>query len=520
MQQPQRASSRVIINTAAQYGRSLIGIAVSLYSTRLILQALGIDDYGIYALVAGVIAMLSFISIALVSTTQRFLSFHQANSSRTYLSILFGHILFLHIIFALIIIALLECIGPYIFDGFLNIAPERIPAAKTVYQCSIFMVIMSFLSAPFLALLIAHENIVYGSFIQIIDSFLRLGVALAISSFHTDKLLCYVYLLCGISLIDFFAYVIYTYHRYEECVGPRIRHLDKNLLIKISNFLIWQLYSTGCIVGRTQGTAIVLNRFYGTYINTAFGIAQQVSGAINFVSGSLINAINPQIIKAEGAGYRERMFTLTIIACKFGFFLLSIVVIPLIFNMELILEVWLHQIPPYAPLFCRVILITALFDQITLGLGTANQAIGNIRAYALIINSLKILTIPVITILLASGVALKYAIWAYAAMELLCALCRIPFLHYTGNLDTRRFIREVFISQIISLAFVCLAYSILTNYIHSIWTIVLCGIIITCFYVALFYTYSLTNSERLLINQLLAKIKNKFAAHLANHPIA
>lgn len=501
-----RASTRVIVNTIAQYSRSLISIIVALYSTRLVLAALGVHDYGIYSLVAGVVAMLSFISNALVSTTQRFLSYHQGKGDLRVLYKLWGNIIVLHLVFSLVLIGILEAVGPFLFNGFLNIAPERIPSAKVVYQCCIFMVTISFLNAPFLALLISHENIIYSSVIQIIDSFLRLGIAFIITYFGTEKLILYVTLLCGISVFDILSYSIYTFRKYPECVVPRRSHLDKKVIKEMTSYLVWIVYSTGCVVGRTQGCAIVLNKFFGTIVNTAFGIAQQVSGAISFVSSSLLNAINPQIVKAEGSGDRKRMFSLAMTASKFSFFLLSMVVLPLVTFMPQIIRLWLGETPEYVVTFCRVILITSLCDQITLGLGTANGAIGNVRPYSLTVNSLKLLTVPLLLLLLWRKVNIYYAIWIYAVMELVCALCRIPFLHYSGGLNIREYVMTVFKPLTIPFLFFCLSYLIIRIIPINFFLNLILAIPTTCIYLTIFYKIGLTTQEKEITDKILRKV--------------
>ncbi len=507
--QPQRASSRIIVNTAAQYSRSLISIVVALYSTRLILKALGVEDYGIYSLVAGVVAMLSFISNALVSTTQRFLSYHQGKSDIKYLSKLWSNIIVLHLVFAFGLVGVLEIIKPFLFNGFLNIEQDKIQVTGIVYQCSVFMVTISFLSAPFLALLISHENIVYSSVIQIIDSLLRLLIAIAITLFGDNKLILYTYLLCAISIFDICAYSIYTFRKYEECIRPSIKHIERRTLNSIASFLIWQGYSTGCIVGRTQGCAIVLNRFFGTFINTSFGIAQHVSGAISFVSSALLNAINPQIVKAEGVGDRTRMFELAITASKFSFFLLSLVVMPLVASMPIILEFWLGSIPEYSVLFCRVILITALFDQTTIGLGTANSAVGNVRDYALIVNSIKLSTVAILAIALSSGIELYYAIWIYAIMELICACIRIPFLHKYGGLRQGYFIKSVFIALLFPFIILSSGYYIANTLAPNFAIRLLLYGITTIIYMISFYKSSMSISEKTIASGLIKRVLKK-----------
>ncbi|MDE7451785.1 MAG: hypothetical protein K2M52_00460 [Paramuribaculum sp.] len=496
---------RVAINTLAQYIRSLISLVLGLYSTRLILGALGFDDFGIFSLIAGVVAMLSFISTALVASSQRFLSYY-SNSPIDFQQKLFGNIVILHILFSIILITILELIKPWLFDGFLNIKPSDITVAEYVYQCAIFMVITSFLYAPFLALLIAHEDIVYSSIVQIIDAVIRLVIAIFITHQGADKLKLYVSLLCSISILDFLAYLIFSGFRYRECVFPKFKHINKGIAKEISNFIFWQIYSTGCTVGRTQGTAIVLNKLFGTIINASFGIAQQVSGAISFVSSSLLNAINPLIIRAEGNNDRERMFDLAMMASKFSTFLLALFVFPLVFNMNIVLTLWLGKVPDGASLFCCVILITSLIDQITAGLITANQAIGNIRVYSLTINTLKLITVPIIFFLLWYGIELTTAIWAYAILELICALCRIPFLHFTGGLNISKYFNCVLVKIAGPLLFFTCAYYIQAKFINNHILILIYSLFASVIYLLIIHRFCLSQNEEATISKLFDKL--------------
>lgn len=504
-----RSSTRLVVNTGAQYARTIINLVLSLYSTRLILHALGIADYGIFTLIAGVVSMLAFMTNAMVTTTQRFMSYHQTKSNLEVQQQIFGNSVIMHLIFSVLVLIILEIIGIFLFDGFLNIVPERVPAAKVVYQCAIAMILCSFITAPFKALLISHENLVYISIIDVLDGVLKVGVAFLLISIDHDKLILYGYLMIGIYLMNLVAFLAYDFKKYPECVIPKLRNFNKTYLKSMSSFVGWQLYSTGCIIGRTQGTAIVLNKFFGTVVNAAFGIALQVSGAVNFVSSALLTAINPQVVKAEGAGDRKRMFELAEIASKFSFLLLATLIIPIIFMLPDILKLWLGEVPEWSVLFCKVILCTALIDQITLGLGTANTAIGNIKPYALVVNTIKILTVPFLWVLLWTGVRLDIAIWSYALFEFVCAIVRLPFLKLSGGLEIREFIERVFIRIIIPFLFIIFGYLGLHSMQPGLPIYVIGAIPITIIYFLLIYRYSLNHKEREIVYGLIIKVWKK-----------
>ena len=506
----QRSSTRLIVNTGAQYARTIINIALSLYSTRLILNALGLEDYGIFTLIAGIVSMLAFMTNAMVTTTQRFMSYHQTKSNLRTQQAIFGNSVLMHFGVSVIVLIILEIIGLFLFDGFLNIKPERLYAAKIIYQCTIGMILLSFIAAPYKALLISHENIVYTSIVDVCDGILKVCIAVALTIWGTDKLIMYGLLMLLISILNLLAFTTYDFRKYKECIIPRLKYFNKEYLRSMSSFIGWQLYSTGCVVGRTQGTAIIINKFFGTVVNAAFGIALQVNSAVSFISSSLTLAINPQIVKAEGSGDRKKMLQLAEVASKFSFLLLAVIVIPLLFVLHQVLQLWLGEVPEYAVLFCMVILISSLMDQITSGLISANQAIGNVGAYALIINTIKVFTLPILIGLLWYGIPVKYAIWSYAIIEFICALARLPFLHHTGGLIIKQYIRNVFSK-------ITLPMVLLLGGCFGLWSLnmslylYLIGLIpVIALYGIVIYRFSLSPGEREIIDGILGTIKKKF----------
>lgn len=443
------SQQRIAVNTIAQYTRTLINVCLSLYSTRLILAALGQTDYGIYSVVAGVVAMLSFMTNALVTTTQRYLSFYHGQGDHERISHVFGNSMLLHILIGLGTVLVLGALTHPVIYSLLNIDEARQTAAVTVYGAAVIMLLLTFLTAPFRALFIARENIVYISVIDVVDGILKLVIAILLSHVDSyDKLMTYAVLLTGISLFNLIAFAGYALTHYAECHLPRLREWDKQQIRDLSGFAGWTIYSTGCIVARTQGLAIILNRIFGSAINAAYGIAQQMIGAVLFVGQSVINAMNPQLIKAEGAGDRQRMLSFAESTSKYATLLMAMVVIPLVYEMPAILRIWLTVVPEHAVMFCRFVLIASVCDQLTIGLGTANQAIGKIRNYSLTVNTIKVLTLPAAWLCLYMGLPVEATMWCYVSIELLCALTRLPFLRATAGLNIGQFVVNVFVRSL------------------------------------------------------------------------
>lgn len=473
---------RVVVNTFAQYMRTVINICLSLYSTRLVLDALGQSDYGIYMLIGGVVAMLGFITNAMVVTTQRHLSFAYGRGVQEEVQSVFANSLFLHIVIGVLIVVLLSVLSPLLFTHFLNIDEARVGVAWKVYFIMLLSLLITFLTSPFRSLLIAHENIVYISLIDVIDGVLKVLLAIWLYHVSSDKLIVYAVYMLSIMAFNLIALSLFSNLRYKECCFvPKLKQLNTSVQKKIAGFAGWTTYSIACILTRNQGVAVVLNHFFGTVINSAYGIAMQVSGSTLFLSESVMNALRPQIIKAEGEGNRHKMLNKTEIACKFSFLLFFVIALPLILEMPAILQVWLSKVPPHAVFFCRLILVSSVFDQLTTGLGVANQAIGRIRNYSLVINTLKMLTLPIIWLFLHNGFDMEFALLFYVLIELTCALIRIPFLKYQANLSVYHFIKNVFIKESYVVLLLLVVCSVFVSQIHFpfrfIFTIILSFIV-------------------------------------------
>ncbi len=502
-------SQRVIVNTIAQYTRTIINVCLSLYSTRLILSVLGQSDYGIYSVVAGVVAMLSFVTNALVITTQRYLSFHHGKKDINQVRLVFGNSWLLHLFLGILVVIVLGALGPWITQSFLNIDDVRRDAALFVYFAAVLMLFLSFITAPVRALFVARENIVYTSVVDVLDGVFRLLIAILLSKITYDHLVSYSGLLICISIFNLLAFVIYAAIKFPEFHLPKLQELDKQYIKGLSNFAGWTIYSAGCVIARNQGISIVLNLFYGTIVNSAYGIAQQVSGAVQFLSTSILNAMNPQIMKAEGAGERQKMIRLCAYESKYAFLLLALVVIPLIAEMEVILQLWLSDIPEHAAMFCRFILVAALCDQISIGWTSANQAIGKIRTYNIIFYTLKLLVIIIAWWCFQEGLPIISVMWVYVSIELIGSIVRLPLMKHIANIPIIPFIKNVVIRVIGPLAVMVTICYISVTHIDMPYRIL---ITFTCSIVAGLLTIfgvALNKQEKLYITSIIQQLKSR-----------
>lgn len=462
-----QASSRVVFNTVIQYFRTIVFAFVSLYTTRLILDALGVENYGIYALIGGLVSLLSFIQTSLSSTTQRFLSYYQGQSDIEMQRSVFNNSVITQLFLGIILVFILFAIKPLLFNGFLNIPDNRLDAAIWVYYCMIFILFLTILGTPFHATLIAHENILFVTIVLLFETIMKIPIALSLTWFQFDSLVQYAVLLAFMQIIVFMLSFLYCKRKYAESRTGSFLLFNIKVFREMFSYVGWTAYSMGCIVGRNQGIALVMNKFFGAAINAAYGLAFSVSGQISFISSSIQNAINPQIIKAEGAGNRSKMLRLSEISSKFSFTLLALISIPAIIEMQSLLAIWLKEIPKHTIGFCQFVLLANLIDNLTVGLTTANRAIGNIRSYTLIIYTIKLLTLPAAMLCLYLDLPVISVMVCFVGLELFSAFIRLPLLKLTGGLSILGYSRRVFlylIAPTVLTIIACLLFSVNFDY--------------------------------------------------------
>lgn len=502
-------ANKVILNTAILYGRMLLTMGVSLYSTRLVLNALGSTDYGIFNLVAGVIAMLAFLNTAMATSTQRYLSFHQGKNEPNLLKKIFTNSLILHLLIGSIIVIGLEIGSFFLFNGFLNIPEARIGSAKIIYHFMVCSIFFSVTAVPFFASLYAHENMIWIAVVYIIEALLKLGMALLLLKTHADKLVLYGFLTAVISFLVLVLHMVYCLKKYEECTLFKFWIVDKSLIKELTSFAGWNLFGSLCSLGRIEGLTILLNLFFGTVINAAYGIATQIAGQLGFFSATMLQALNPQIMKSEGANDRQRMLRLSMVASKFGFFLFAFISIPCIFEMPSILSFWLKNVPTNTVLFCQLSLVGSLINQLTIGLQTAIQATGKIKSYQIVIGSIVLTTIPLGFFLLQFGYPAYSVLIGYICLEGIACCCRLYFLKRVAGLSIKEFISRVFKKEIFPICFSIVTCMIIIKYVEMDFRFLLTGIASTIVFIISIYFTGLCEDEKNMIKGIIFKSINR-----------
>lgn len=504
-----QASNRLILNTAAQYTRTIINVVLSLYSSRLILQILGESDFGIYSLVGGVVSLLSFLTNSLVTSTQRYLSVAQGKGDLSETKKVFNNSLIVHLVLGLLVLVVFTACEPLFFNGFLNIPIERTSAARIVYRLVVGMVLVALLASPFRAVFVSRENIIYISVIDVLDGLFKLVFVYLLSYCSFDNLIAYGCIMLGITLFNMLSFVIYGMIKYDECIFPSYRYIDKNSMMGLLSFSGWTMYSSFCVIGRMQGVAIVLNKIMGTVINAAYGIGSSLQGYICFVSSSFTTAISPQLMKARGAGDNTHMMYLAFFQCKMSYLLFALLAIPSIFEMDRLLVLWLGKVPENANLFGVMFLLNMLFDLLTSGLGNAVSAIGKIKSYTVIVNTPKLLAIPLIWIALKIGYSLYVVGVIFIISEVIGMILRVPMLKRLIDFSVRDFIDYTLVRTLIPVlasAIVCYIVIISTS---ANWRLILTYSCSGFTLLALSYFLSLTKVEQNKVNRIILSVKNK-----------
>lgn len=428
-----------------------VTMGISLYTTRLLLSTLGVTDYGIFNLVAGVIAMLSFLNTAMATSTQRFLSYQIGKKDIAMQRNIFFNSLVLHLAIGIIMVLTLEIIGTFLFKSVLNIPVSRVEAASAIYHFMSLTVFFTVVSVPFSASLNANENMLWISIVLITETVLKLVIAVILVDVASDKLILYGILTACISVISFLLYAGYCVKNYTECSIRNRGTFNKSQLLELTSFAGWNLFGSLCAISRTQGVAILLNVFLGASINASYGIANQVAAQLSFFSLTLLRVVNPQIMKSEGSGNRERMLMLSMAGSKFGFFLLALIAVPCIFEMPEILSVWLTKVPENAVSFCNLIVIATLVNQLTVGLQSAIQATGNIKAYQTVVGSVLLLNIPMAFLVLHFGLPVYWVMLSFGIVEFTACIFRLYFLRKLAGMSIKKYVRKVFVKEVLPL---------------------------------------------------------------------
>lgn len=500
---------KIAKNTLFLYIRMFIMLAVSLFTARIVLQALGVSDYGIYSIVGGFVAMFAIVSGSISASISRYLAFEIGNRNFSRLSRAFSTSIIILTIVSAVIILLAETVGLWFLNVKMNIPAEKMVAANWVYQLSIVTFIINLISLPYNAAIIAHEKMSVFAYISLLEAVGKLLIAYIILFDFFDNLIVYAALMCLLACIIRVVYTIYCKRHFPECKFTK--QFDKPFLKEMFGFAGWNFIGASSAMLRDQGGMVVINLFFGTVVNAACGIAAQVNNAVTGFVVNFMTALNPQITKSYANQDYDYMMKLIFQGARLSFFMLLLISLPLMVNIDFILSIWLTTVPGYTSLFIVLIITFAMCESISNPLITAMLATGNIRNYQIVVGGLQMLNLPVSYILLANGLPPQSVYITAIVISQLCLAARLIFLRGLINLDIKKYLGEVY--------FKAIAVSALSAFIPLLlkpWFTVNFGgfaalaSISVIWTVAVIYAVGLSSTDRVFVNNKLKMAFSKF----------
>lgn len=423
------------------YLKMFITIGLSLYTSRVVLDALGVIDFGLYSVVASVVALFGFLNASMIASVQRHLAYEIGKNNLLAVRKIFNAGLVIHICLAMAVFILAESIGVWFVKNHLTIPVDRMEIAVWAFHFSMLSFICNIINVPFQSMLNAKECMVIIAVVGVVEAILQLIVALIIADSNLDRLKLYSVLVSCVFVLSLLIYSIVCYLKYKECKPLIVK--DKSLYKELAGFAGWNLFGTLAVIGRTQGVVVLLNIFLGPAINAAYAVANRINSQLSFFSSSVTKAISPQIIKNYGAGNRDDFTALIFQSSKFTFYMLYIVSLPILLEADFILKVWLKSVPEYAVLFCRLIIINSLIDSVAAALIDAALATGKIRNYQIVIGSVVMLNVPFSYIALKLGAPPYSVILICIIISLMATMLRLRFLYRMIEFPVINYMREV-----------------------------------------------------------------------------
>jgi O-antigen/teichoic acid export membrane protein len=431
---------RIAKNTLMLYFRQILIILVSLYTVRAVLETLGAEDYGIYNLVAGVVTMFGFLSDSMAAASQRYFAFDLGRGDYEQLQKTFSLSFIIYILIATTVLLLAETIGLWFVHNTLRIPQDRMGAARWIYQCSIISFVFTILVSPFMAAIIAHEDMNIYATVSIVEVVLKLVVVFLLKIIVLDKLQLYGILLCAVTIINTGIYRTICKYKYRSCTFQF--YWNKNLFKELSRFTGWNLLGALAGIFKNQGVNILLNQFFNPLVITSRGIASTVNTAVVSFSQNFSTALRPQIIKHYARGHKDELMLWVFRGSKAIYFLMYLFILPLILEMSTVLSLWIKHVPEQAVVFTRVILIDALIDSITSTIITSVQAIGKIRLYQSVIGGILLLNVPLSWIVLSMGAPPYSVMLVSICLTLIVFMLRLFIMRILMDFSIIQFLRE------------------------------------------------------------------------------
>lgn len=504
MQQDFSANNkRIAKNTLLLYGRMLLTMVVSLYTSRVVLNTLGVEDYGIYNVVGGIVLMFAFLNTAMVTSTQRYLTFELGKDNKDGLRMVFSTSLRIHVIIAIIIVILTETVGLWFFYNKMVIPADRMTAGMWVLQLSVITMVVQIMSVPYSAVIVAHENMSVFAMFSLLETVLKLAIVFLLLIGNFDKLILYAILVACVQLLMRGLYTFYCRKHYDETRA--IRTNEKTLMLEMGKFAGWNLW--GNIASMLMGTGVnmLLNVFFGPTVNAARAVAVQVETTIVGFSNNFLMAVRPQITKLYAQQNLNEMHALIFRSSKFTFLLLYVISLPVMVEADAILTIWLKVVPDYTVQFLRLLLVIMLIDSTSGAIQTAAAATGDVKKYQTIVGGVLLAVVPIsyIGLKLGGDPVTVYLVHLFICIS--ASISRLLIVRPMIRLSLRSYFNKVIVRCVLVFVLALVTCIIIRVIMPNnlFYSIVMC---LVCVIMALLmaYVFGLTKGERSFV---IVKVK-------------
>lgn len=456
-------TKRIAKNTAYLYLRMLFTTILALYTARVVLKVLGVEDFGIYNVVGGVVTFMGFLTATMSSATQRYLTFHLGKGDSERFKQTFSLLINIHLIFCGIAFIILEIAGPLYISKFMTIPPNRVVAAQWVFQFSLITFLLNTISVPYRSSIVAYEKMDFYAYIGVAEAVFNLVVAISLSFISSDSLVFYAFLMCLVQILIVAVMVLYCRSKLDNC--RYIKYWDRAYVKELISYSGWNLFGSTTGVLNLQGQALVLNYFFGPLVNAAKAVADKVNGMINQFSQNFYMAVTPQIIKSYAAGDVDYMRSLVLNSSRYSFLLLFIISVPLFVVMEPLLNLWLgcEQVSSEMVKFCQYTIIYSLVNVLEQPITMAVRATGDIKKYQIYVGTITLSFIPLCIILFLLGAPAYTSMILLSAVFFVALFVRIRIVAPIVNISTADYIKSVLLPLIFVLAVTLIIIELIVN---------------------------------------------------------
>ncbi len=504
------SNKRIAKNTIFLYVRMIIVLLVSLYTTRVVLNVLGVVDYGIYNVVAGFVSMFAFLNSAMNNTTQRYYNYAKGIETIDSLNEVYNTSLLIQAILAIIIIVILESFGIWYINNKMVMPTEKIIEANWVFQFSVISLILLIMQIPYSAAIISHEKMDYYAIVSIIDAGLKLGIAIALPYIGTYKLIIYGALLLTISISNFILYYIYSKHQFKE-ITLRLR-VNKKRFKEMLSFSGWNMFGSLAYTLQGQGLNVLMNAFFGPVVNAARGIAFQIEGSLNGFAANITTAFRPQLVESYAINNLQRTQNMMFKMSKYCYVMLYVLAVPIAIELQYILNLWLKGvIPEYTIIFTYLILINMLLGGLNMPISQTVQATGIVKYYHIIRSIIVASTLPVAWLFLTFGYSPTIVFWVTIAISIINQPVSMIILHRNFSYSYKSYFNKVIIPCLLLTILLpivpIIIHFFMADSLLKLGTVILSSLLIS---IILSYYVVLDKTERFV---LLSAVKAFFKKH-------